>query len=113
MIVIEQGTENISFEGITKVTPYKFGYTMKETITGKVIQQYVAIKNKLNIDLSFITQSQYNTLKDLWENGDDIFITTERNDYYKVKFNTDVLDMTVETDYDGSIFYYGTIEFIE
>jgi len=113
MIVIEQNNDNISFEGITKVTPYKFGYIAKETITGKTIQQYVAIKNKLNIDISFISQTQYDILKELWESGDDVFITTERNDYYKVKFNTENLDMTVETDYDGSIFYYGTLEFVE
>ena len=113
MIVIEQGTDNISFEGITRATPYKFAPNFRETITGKTIQQYVAIKSKLSIDISYITQSQYDILKDMWESGEDVFITTERNDYYKVKFSSEVFDMTPETDYDGKIFYFGVMEFVE
>lgn len=113
MVVIEQGTENISFEGVTKVTPIKFAYNKLTTITGKTIQQYVAIKNGLSIDITSITQAQYDILKDMWESGDDVYITTERNDYFVVKFEAEALDMSVETDYDGDIFYYGVLAFEE
>ena len=103
----------LNFDGSVNVTPYKFGVNKNRTLGGRLKMTWRGEYNKILLNIDYITNDNYLTLKKIWSSSTREIVVSCENGVYTGLIVDETLSMIQQYDYKGDIFYSGTINMEE
>lgn len=104
---------NLNIDATTDYADNKRLHRTIQYIDGSIGEQYVSTGKVITVNINQVNQSEFEKLRLLWLSKSDFLLYTERQEMFKVRFISQVFDLTEDTDFDNEVFRYGNIELTE
>lgn len=108
MISINNGSKSISLKGVIEKIPSKRGFRSIETIYGQKKQEITRFVFELSIKVDYIDNLNYESLMDMFANGDSLFISdiTQGGEFVDYTISGDSLSLLKNEDVERKEYYF-------
>lgn len=102
---------SLNITGETKRVPVKDGFVKKRTLGGKNKIRWNVRYNKIEVNIQYMNENQYDILEQIWYNTDgELVVKAETGEVYiGVIVDSSLSSINEDYDIDGNKFRYGTI----